>query len=213
MITDRPSSNQGVIVSTATKYHLRTGSNASNPDMNWSQAQETITMLALAVAQIETTLTEGSRSVGELTESFTTIAKDASHIKKVVSEITPDTIGTAKESVETAVEDISSRIHQAVVAFQFYDRISQKLDHVCDSMEHLGKLISDPEQLCNPRSWSSLQSNIKSSYSMEAERLMFEYILRGHPIEEALEVYRHHFLQEREQREQTNDGEDSVELF
>lgn len=198
-------------MSAAPKYRLKTGSNAEKPDMNWSQAQETITMLALAVAQIESTLTDGSQSVGDLTDSFTTIVSDAEKIRKAVDGITPETIGTVKETVDAAVGDISQRIHKAVIAFQFYDRISQKLDHVCNSMEDLGNLIGNPEKLCNPKAWTGLQNNIKDSYSMEAERLMFEYILRGHPIEEALEVYRHHFKQESEQKD---DGiEDSVEFF
>ena len=39
------------------------GSSSVNPDLDWSQIKETISMLCLAMAQIETTLTDSSKSV------------------------------------------------------------------------------------------------------------------------------------------------------
>ena len=48
----------------------------SVPDdqLNWSQIGETLTLLALAVAQIDTSMKEGNDSVDTLTHSFTSIA-------------------------------------------------------------------------------------------------------------------------------------------
>lgn len=46
-------------------------STAARPDLDWSQARETIMMLKLAVAQIAMVLQESSGSVDVLTHSFT----------------------------------------------------------------------------------------------------------------------------------------------
>ena len=64
--------------------------------------------------------------------------------------------------------------------------------------------------LYNPERWHALQERIKNSYTMDAERIMFEHILRGHSIEEALEIYRHHFKLTEARKDE---GDDDVELF
>ena len=50
-------------------------STAKQPDLDWSQVRETINMLTLAVSQVECTMTDGEKSVTELTQSFTYIAQ------------------------------------------------------------------------------------------------------------------------------------------
>lgn len=187
------------------------GSSSENPDLDWSQIRETITMLALAVAQVETSMSDGAQSVSTLTESFTRMATYVSKIKNTTTKVTADNLPQFKQVISSTAADLEGDVQEAVIAFQFYDRISQRLDHVCRSLDQLGGLISKPESLYNPQEWNNLQNQIKSSYTMEAERIMFEHILRGHSIEEALEIYRHHF----EQSEAGHDDEtdDDIELF
>jgi len=187
------------------------GSSSSNPDLDWSQIKETITMLALAVAQVESSMTDGAQSVDTLTQSFTHMAHYIKKIRTVTQKVTPDTLPTFQKVIESTALTLEENVQDAVVAFQFYDRISQRLDHVCNSLDQLGGLINDPAALYNPSSWHSLQEKIKSSYSMEAERIMFEHILRGHSIQDALEIYRHHFNKNEEG--EPSDGGDEIELF
>lgn len=186
------------------------GSSAHNPDLDWSQIRETITLLALAVAQVESSMTDGEQSVSTLTASFTKMAEYVKKIRDVSQKITPDKLEKYKKVIATTAEDLEENVESAVIAFQFYDRISQRLDHVCNSLDRLGGIISTPENLYNPEKWKQLQDSIKSSYTMEAERIMFEYILRGHSIQEALNIYRHHFEQEEANK---NPDDDEIELF
>jgi len=198
------------VTSSSNQYSIKQhGSSSSNPDLDWSQIKETITMLALAVAQVESSMTDGAQSVDTLTQSFTHMAHYIKKIRTVTQKVTPDTLQTFQEVIESTAITLEENVQDAVVAFQFYDRISQRLDHVCKSLDQLGGLINDPAALYNPSSWHALQENIKSSYSMEAERIMFEHILRGHSIQDALEIYRHHFNKGEEPSE---DG-DEIELF
>ncbi len=187
------------------------GSSSHNPDLDWSQIRETITMLALAVAQVESSMTDGAQSVSTLTNTFTRMADYVGSIKEITNKVTPDNIDKFKDAIANTTDSLESDVHGAVVAFQFYDRISQRLDHVCKSLDRLGVLISNPESLYNPGHWKSFQDDIKGSYTMEAERIMFEHILRGQSIEEALEVYHHHF-NEAEKGKDTDNG-DEIEFF
>ncbi len=187
------------------------GSSSANPDLGWSQVRETITMLALAVAQVESSMTDGAQSVDTLTESFTHMAKYIKKIRTVTQKVTPSTLSTFQEVIENTAKTLEENVQDAVVAFQFYDRISQRLEHVCNSLDQLGGLINDPTALYNPDRWNTLQEQIKGSYTMEAERIMFEHILRGHSIEEALNIYRHHF--EKAAQDKPGDDSDEIELF
>ncbi|EAT13350.1 hypothetical protein HF888_07630 [Bermanella marisrubri] len=192
------------------QYHItQHGSTTHNPDFNWCQIQETITMLALAVAQVETSMKDGEQSVSTLSDAFSRMTGYIENIDKATASITTDNLETYKETVRKATQELSKHAEKSVTAFQFYDRISQRLAHVCDSLDKLGALISDPKHIEEPTHWQALQEHIKNSYTMEAERLMFEHILRGESIEEALQIYRHHF----DKKETGDDTDDEIELF
>lgn len=187
------------------------GSTAHNPDLDWSQLRETITMLALAVAQVESSMTDGAQSVSTLTESFTRMADYVKKIRHITGKVNPNNLDQFKAAIDSTATELEADVQDAVIAFQFYDRISQRLDHVCRSLDKLGVLISSPDALYNPNKWHNFQEEIKNSYTMEAERIMFEHILRGHSIEEALEIYQHHFDEEENGKDEENG--DEIELF
>ena len=99
------------------------------------------------------------------------------------------------------------------MSFQFYDRLTQKLSHVTNCLAHLSDLISDPHRLYSPNEWRTIQDEIKTAYSMDCERLMFEHIMRGSTLQEALMLYNHNF-DYREGNAKVEDGkEDDIELF
>lgn len=181
-------------------------STAHKPDLDWSQVRETITMLTLAVAQIESTMSEGDRSVAEVTQAFTVIA---SQLNQLVHENAADTASTDKPGHMSAAE-IHRQVVNAIVNFQFYDRLSQRLNHVKRDLNWLSELVSSPEQLYNPSAWKKLQDDIASNYSMEEERIMFQHIMQGASVEQALEIYRHHFSSARDNDTRNTD---EVELF
>jgi hypothetical protein len=188
------------------------GSRVDRPDLDWSQVKETIAMLCLAMAQIDTTLTESTRSVGELTESFTHMAKESMKINELCEKNeTAESWPTSRLEILQLSQDILKHMNLAVVAFQFYDRLSQKLGHVNGSLSHLGDLIGDNGRLYNPQEWRKIQDEIRSNYTMECERLMFDMIMKGSTVEEALALYRHEFSQADTLARDATD--DDIELF
>jgi len=172
-----------------------TASSAQKSDLGWSQVRETVRMMTLAVAQIEMSMKQGEESVDTLAKAFTTMAARIQVIESFAQE----------ESIEPKkilqqCEAVSAEMKHTIMAFQFYDILTQRLSHVSHSLESLTDLVGDSSRLYSPDEWLILQEKIKSKYSTSAEHDMFDMVMQGMSVKEAL----------REQND--NKGED-VELF
>lgn len=178
-------------------------STAQNPDLDWSQVRETINMLTLAVSQIECTMTDGEKSVAELTQSFTYIA---SQLQNLVE----NTSNENESETRLTAQEIHQQVVSATIAFQFYDRLTQRLQHVKRDLTWLSELVGNQQQLYNPGAWTKLQEDIMSNYTMEEERIMFQHIMNGASVEEALEIYNHHFSSKKDSDDTSGD---EIDLF
>lgn len=190
---------------------MNKGSSSQRPDLDWSQVRETINMLTLAVAQMEASINDGDQSVGDLSNSFTFIANNIALLIDAGSQLENKQIpAEAIERIQSSSSEIQNKMNQAIMAFQFYDRLSQRLHHVKSDLLHLSHLISDPGRLYNPHEWQKLQRDISKNYTMEEERIMFEHIMQGASVDEALQIYQHHFQNRKDVDDSTGD---EIELF
>jgi len=181
----------------------------STQTADWSNVRETMVMLYLSTAQVESSMREGSVAIYQLADSMMLIAKSSQEIQDSIPRLADSTDGTDLDLVRDSAIEISDQIKHSVIAHQFHDRITQRLEHVTSSLAKLCKLISEPEKYENPNEWRLLQTEIRDSYTMEAERLMFEHIMMGVSVDEALEIYHHNFNNAPEE----DDSDDDVELF
>ncbi|HPQ25281.1 MAG TPA: hypothetical protein PLY75_10145 [Gammaproteobacteria bacterium] len=166
-------------------------SNSASPDLDWSQVSETVRMLNLAVAQISMAMHEGEDSVESLTRSFTSMVGNVEDIAKTTASLAAgDVADDIKSAVLSRAAEVQGGIQQSIVAFQFYDRLSQRLDHVRFVLDALSALVADKSRLFNPAEWEGLQQSIRGRYSMQEEQDMFEALLNGASIEEALDLVR-----------------------
>jgi DNA-binding transcriptional MerR regulator len=172
-------------------------STTQKPDLDWSQVIETVRMLNLAVAQIEMSMKEGEDSVGTLTQVFTDTAGRVTNIEQLMAEIESEQAST----VLAHCAEMSQQMQYAVLAFQFYDKLTQRLHHVSQSLNDLGGLVADGSRLYNPNEWLALQQAIQSKYTMPVEHEMFEKIMQGASVEEVLAQAPEH------------KHEDDIELF
>jgi hypothetical protein len=184
------------------------GTRAAMPDLDWSQVRETVLMLELAAGQVEAAMTDSNSSVEVLTDTFTSLADTLQNIDAAVDTL-PDTIGNGlvKAEIQTNTQLVASKVRQAIVAFQFYDKLVQRLDHVCHSLAGLSHLVSDRQRLYSPDEWKALQDEILAKYTMIEERAMFEAVLNGVSVKEALDSY----MTARMEKVESSGGE--VELF
>lgn len=189
------------------------GSTAGNPDLDWSQVRETILMLALAVAQIEISMRDSDGSVEVLSNSFTSMVGQVKMIERAADNL-PDTPegAIAKAAVVDNCALVSETMHDVIIAFQFYDKLTQRLSHVTSSLGSLADLVSDVRRLYNPYEWLGMQEKIRSRYTMEEERLMFEAIMHGKSVKKALMIYME-AMEQKKQRALESGGEENIELF
>lgn len=169
---------------------------------DWCFRAETANLLGLSILQIHTTLTDGSRSINTLSDSFQELAEFCFTAQNI---LTDEAESTAKQQVLEITSDMRTKISAAIIAFQFYDRLTQRLDHVTGSLQQLGDLIKDEDHINDPEGWKVLRDHIKSSYTLATEHVMFDAIMKGASIEEALEIYQTSIHEE--------EPSDDIELF
>jgi hypothetical protein len=162
-----------------------------NPDV-WHYRDDAQKLLNLSVAQIRSILNDGGDSVSELTESFIKLAQTMN-----------DLIGHKTDIDHTDLHSIKQQIEQGIIAFQFYDRISQRLEHVSTSLQSMSQLIEQDHQRHSKDAWVDVQKQIKDRFTMASEHQLFTDILDGVPLEEAL----------KKASEASTEEPNSIELF
>lgn len=184
------------------------GTRAHMPDLDWSQVRETVLMLELAAGQVQAAMKDSNASVEVLTDTFTSMAGTLDMIDAALDTL-PDSVGNGmvKAEIREGAKQIGDKVHQAIIAFQFYDKLVQRLDHVCHSLDGLSGLVSDRSRLYDPAQWTALQDQIRSKYTMTEERAMFDAVIHGMPVHEAL----NHYMAVRMQEVEASGGE--IELF
>lgn len=163
---------------------------AKAPDLDWSQISETVRLLHLTVAQMEVAMGESDDSISHLTDSFTVMMKSEKAIRSTAESI-PETGETVqqKQLIIDICDQVDAKLQMAIVAFQFYDKLTQRLSHASGSLANLAKLVQDPARLYNPEEWSALQDEIKSKYTMKEEHAMLEAVINGIDVNQVVHDY------------------------
>ncbi len=161
--------------------------------MGWQELRETVLMLNLAVAQIEMSMRDGDHSVSTLIDSFTTMSGCIRAIGTASSEI-PDQVNeetnckAIRETIQTNGELVAGKTAAAIIAFQFYDKLTQRLSHVSSSLGELTRIVSSATMIGDHGQWDTLRERIRKTYSMVDEATMYDAIMRGESIEEAVTI-------------------------
>jgi hypothetical protein len=182
-------------------------STSSAPDLDWSQVRETIRILQLATAQIDMAMREGDDSIDTLSRSFRSMVGSIEVISETAADLDEGTSDGKKESIEENCRRVSEHMHSSIIAFQFYDKLSQRLSHVRQGLDALAELVGDTHKLYNPYEWKGLQKQILSLYSMQEEVEMFDAVLNGATVEEALQQCQDKL------KARVEEDSDDIELF
>ena len=177
-------------------------SNSWASDLESNHIRETITILNLAVSLIEGAAKEGDDSIASLADLFTSVVIDLQNVGLAARRLAED---KDKDAITGKFRDVADKMSSAITTFQFFDRLSQRLSHVCQSIKALSTLIGEPTRISNPDEWSSLLELIKTNCVASDDRKLFEAIMNGATMEEAMCI-----TEERKNGEETDDN---VELF
>ncbi len=157
----------------------------NNDEKNWSQVRETILMINVAVARIEHAMSEGGVSFASLSMSFIETVNSSAAITAATDQLEDSPI---KDKIKENCQDITLRVSDSIISFQFYDKLSQRMALISKTLSSLTDILKDQSKTDNPDEWTNLQQTIRSKYTLDSDQEMFDAVIKGVPINEALKI-------------------------
>jgi len=143
----------------------------------------------LAAAQIRVAVNESNDNVATLSDSFTNIVNQDKLIRHSIEQLPadPDT-QKIKDEISALSTELRANINNAIVAFQFYDRLCQRLDHTSQCLKKLSEIEENKLQ-SSADEVIKLRDNVYNHFTMIEERLLFDAVLSSKDFEHAIEEY------------------------
>jgi len=191
-------------------------SEEANYTLGSREVQQTILVLNLSVAQIDLSITEGDNSVNTLIDSFTFMSQHIDQIQAsgtMLAEMSEDTsdVQEHKSVLLNEAGELSNKMQQAIIAFQFYDKLSQRLEHVSHGLSGLAEIVSHEMKVKNEEEWEAFKSSVRKGTTMREEEELFELIFDQHlPTDEAIEIMKGRM---RERMHEQEEEEEEIEFF
>jgi hypothetical protein len=161
------------------------GEKESKDQHGWSPEGEMARMLDLCETQMDAAVRDSDQAVDALVKAFTELVVTA----RSLNEISKDLAGSTKH--QSLAKDLDQRsaalTHQigaAIVAFQFYDKLTQRMGHVRYSLSTLAAFVCS-ESCRSPEHWQKLMNTLRRLYRTEEERVIFESVIEGKPALDA----------------------------
>jgi hypothetical protein len=151
----------------------------------WTPEQQMAHMLELCEAQMESAMSESDQAVDALIKAFTGLADTTRSIGSVADQVPTEVQQATAAAVDRHVAAIREQIASAVVAFQFYDKLTQRLGHVRYSLSTLAMFVCDRSQASQREQWERLFSTLRRLYRTEEEREIFQLMVNGASAEDA----------------------------
>ncbi len=142
-----------------------------------------VTLLQLAAAQLALSLKETEQPFNNLSKLFIEIVEGFNEIETLLSSGQSSDIKQVK-SLHCLTQD---RVKNAIIDFQFYDRMTQRLNHIMGNIQDAIHSINHHET-SNEEHWENIFSNIEKSYTMREEKQLFESIRSGVSFDEAVKA-------------------------
>ncbi len=178
------------------------------------EVQQTILVLNLSVAQIDLSITEGDNSVNTLIDSFTYMSQHIEKIQesslKIVS-LAGESAQALQNELQSEASELAIKMNQAIVAFQFYDKLSQRLEHVSHGISGLAEIVSHEMRVKDAAEWETFKANVRQGTTMREEEELFELVFdQDIPVDEAISIMKERMKQ---RMHATEEEEDEFELF
>lgn len=156
---------------------LKSLSNDAESEPDVDAASEIARLLDLAAAQINLAARESDPAVAVLTDVFSNIVERSESVANGVRRIQDRAANVERDGLQAISGQLSADTQSALVALQFYDRLTQRLRHVSDSLEMLSALARNKHRLNSPSEWEKLKQTLRQSYSGETEKTLFDAVM------------------------------------
>lgn len=145
---------------------------------NQKNQKNQVTLLQLAAAQLAMSLKETEQPFDDLSKLFIEIVEGYNSMEGM--------IGSTDPSAVLALKDINQltqrKVREAIIDFQFYDRMTQRLQHIMSNIQDAIKVIENGDE----EEWTNIFEGIEKSYTMRQETDLFNSIRSGVGFEDAI---------------------------
>jgi hypothetical protein len=152
----------------------------------WTPEEQIARMLALCEAQMESALSESDVAVEALIKSFAGLIEAGQALGSLGDKIPPAADAGAPD-LARQLDALRKQTAAAVVAFQFYDKLTQRLGHVRYSLSALAMFVCDRAKSGEREQWQRLFTTLRRLYRTEEERELFKLMVDGATAEQARE--------------------------
>jgi hypothetical protein len=149
------------------------------PGVAFTPELQMANMLGLCEAQMESALQESDKAVDALVKAFTCLVDATRSVGNLTEGLPPEVKENIARDLDQQVAAISKQMGAAVMAFQFYDKLTQRLGHVRYSLSTLALFVCDRTQANQPDQWNRLLKTLRRLYRTEEERQIFQMIMDG----------------------------------
>jgi len=142
-----------------------------------------VTLLQLAAAQLALSLKETEQPFDNLSKLFIQIVEGYNAIEKLIGSDRQQDV----EQLKQLHSKTQNKVRNAIVDFQFYDRMTQRLQHIMSTIQDAIACI-DADKGINDDNWQQIFDNIEKSYTMREEVQLFNSIRNGQGFEQAVKL-------------------------
>jgi hypothetical protein len=147
----------------------------------WTPEQQLAHVLEICGAQMQSALRESDLAIETLLQAFAAFAAMVRDLEAL-----PEELKKAMPAGFTGqLASVGKQVTSAVVAFQFYDKLTQRLGHVHYSLSTLATFVCDKSQAGEREHWQCLLATLERLYRTQDERRLFQRMAQGLPADQA----------------------------
>ncbi|HEU4531881.1 MAG TPA: hypothetical protein VFR59_11880 [Steroidobacteraceae bacterium] len=135
--------------------------------------------LELFASQVSVSVRESEQPVATLAHCMLAVSDEARQILDCLHRSAAAPQALDRATIERNCAAMLERLQLAVVAFQFHDLLTQRLQHVRTGLAELAATLQDPRQRHNPEHWNAMGERIRDRYSLQEQRSLFEELVNG----------------------------------
>ncbi len=140
-----------------------------------------VTLLQLAAAQLALSLKETEQPFDDLSKLFIEIVEGYNAVEGLIGSNEQHDI----DQLRAIHTNTQSKVQNAIINFQFYDRMTQRLQHIMTNIQDAINAL-EAKASGNEAEWNQIFANIEKSYTMREETELFNSIRSGVGFESAV---------------------------
>ena len=145
--------------------------------------------LNLTSGEIKMSVREANEVVQTLTKTFMKMVGDVHEIQLAAEQLSGHGEDTEiKQKIIKKCEGYLDKVQEGTMGFQFYDKMTQRLNHTSGNIKKLIDMNEEPEAMMSKDKWDSLKQDIEQSYTMEEDRVLFKALMQGDSIQQAIRL-------------------------